>query len=45
MKSQDKEENTKMNCKDCRKHKGCALERRGICTDFEKKGEKDSEKT
>ena len=32
----------KMSCKDCKNYKTCALERRGICTDFEKKeGEED----
>ena len=30
-----------MECKECRKYKGCALERRGICADFEKKEEKE----
>lgn len=29
-----------MECKDCKKYKACALERRGICTDFDKKEEK-----
>lgn len=34
-----------MDCKDCKKYNACALERRGICTDFEKRGEKEVERT
>ena len=29
-----------MTCKDCKNYKACVLERRGICKDFEQKGEK-----
>ena len=34
-----------MTCKDCKNYRACALERRGICTDFDKKEERRNEKT
>lgn len=34
-----------MTCKDCKKYKGCALERRGICVDFEQKEGEKNDKT